>query len=151
MVNMSFIGQHIRTMDSKNRIALPAQYKNAIGDKFYIILGIDGHPEIRTVESFNELTSDLGKHSFYDISVRSLRRTIFGSSQEIELDSQGRFIIPKQFMEKGAFQKDILFIGGGDYIEMWDPVKYEEYEKQFDTDKIVSAAQAIANGGKQNE
>ena len=51
-------------------------------------------------------------------------------------------------MEKGAFQKEILFIGSGDYIELWDPKTYEEYEKQFDTDKIVAAAQSLADGEK---
>lgn len=148
MVKIKFFGQHSRNIDIKNRIALPSQYRNVLGNRFFILIGIDGHPEIRSEESINSFFESLDRQSVFDAKVRILRRTLFGSSQEIELDAQGRFIIPKLYMEKGAFQKEILFIGSGDYIELWDPKTYEKYEKQFDTDKIVAAAQSLADGEK---
>lgn len=146
-----FIGQFSRNLDSKNRIALPSQFKSLLGERFFLTIGIDGQPEIRSFESFENFSNLIAENSIFNSNARILRRTLFGSSQEIELDTQGRFIIPKHFLEKGAFQKEIIFIGMGDYIELWDPISYEKYEKEFDTTKIISASETFAKGDKNND
>lgn len=55
---------------------------------------------------------------------------------DASLDAQGRITIPPHLAERAGIEKEVLFVGAGDVIEMWDPATYREYvggtEKDFD-------------------
>lgn len=55
---------------------------------------------------------------------------------EAAVDGQGRISVPQHMAEKAGIDKEVLFVGAGDVIEMWDPERYREYvggaEKEFD-------------------
>lgn len=57
-------------------------------------------------------------------------------TSDASLDSQGRITIPQHLAERAGIEKEVLFVGAGEVIEMWDPGTYREYvggtEKDFD-------------------
>ncbi|MBU4690687.1 division/cell wall cluster transcriptional repressor MraZ [Mycoplasma sp. ES3157-GEN-MYC] len=137
-------GQYQRSVDSKNRIALPSKLRDALGSKFYLTIGMENVIELRSVEEFDKLTADLTSQSLYDKNARLLKRWWLGNTHEIELDSQSRFVIPKSILTKGAIQKDVVFIGVGDSVELWATEIYEEYESKMSVEDLEMAAQALA-------
>ncbi|MBU4689713.1 division/cell wall cluster transcriptional repressor MraZ [Mycoplasma zalophidermidis] len=136
-------GQYQRNVDSKNRIALPSKLRDALGSKFYLTVGMENVIELRSVEEFEKLTADLTSQSLYDKNARLLKRWWLGNTHEIELDSQSRFVIPKSILTKGAIQKDVVFIGVGDSVELWATEIYEEYESKMSVEDLEMAAQAL--------
>ena len=55
------------------------------------------------------------------------RRSIFSSLVYLEIDEQGRFVVPKNLLEYGQFKETVIIIGVGDHFEVWDVQKWKEY------------------------
>lgn len=138
-------GQYNRNIDEKNRIAVPAKLRDDLGSKFYLTIGLEGVVEIRSEKEFNNFISFLTAQSQYDTNARMVRRFWLSNSQEVELDSQGRFVVPKQFLTAAAIQKEALFIGVGNLVELWGIQKYENYNKDIDLETVTKAAQELAH------
>ncbi|WP_029608760.1 division/cell wall cluster transcriptional repressor MraZ [Mycoplasma simbae] len=141
-------GQYERSIDAKNRVALPAKLRDALGSKFYLTVGMDNIIELRDENEFAKLTADLTSQSIYDKNARLLKRWWLGNTHDVELDSQSRFILPKQVLSKGAIQKDVIFIGVGNSVELWGAENYENYTNSISEQELAQAAQALANREK---
>ncbi|WP_029513200.1 division/cell wall cluster transcriptional repressor MraZ [Mycoplasmopsis primatum] len=137
-------GEFIRSIDDKNRIAIPAKLRDGLGSKFYITIGLDNVIELRSEETFKTFSEKLISQSQFSSEARLIRRAWLGKSQEIEVDSQGRFILPKQFLSYAAIQKEVLLIGVGDIVELWGVEQYQNYETTLDKDAIAKAASKLA-------
>lgn len=137
-------GEFSRNVDDKNRISIPAKLRDDLGSKFYLTIGLDGVIEIRSEANFKKFTEKLNSQNNFSSNVRLLKRAWLGKSQEINLDSQGRFIIPKQFVTHAAIQKEVLLIGVGDLVELWGIEQYNKYMSALDKDAIAKAAKELA-------
>jgi MraZ protein len=67
--------------------------------------------------------------SFIDKNIRDTSRFLVGGAKEIELDSQGRFVIPQPLYEHADISDEVVFIGLANWIEIWDKEKWEERVK----------------------
>ncbi|AIA29529.1 cell division protein MraZ [Mycoplasmopsis californica] len=138
-------GQFERTIDAKNRVALPAKLRDALGSKFYLTISMNNVIELRDEAEFNSMTANLNAQSIYDANARMLKRYILGNTHEIELDAQARFIIPKPALAKGEIQKDVIFIGVGNFVELWGAETFKNYEQSISDEDIALAARALAD------
>ena len=59
------------------------------------------------------------------------RRYIFSSLVYLEIDEQGRFVVPKNLLEYGQLKEKAVIIGVGDHFEIWDQAKWREYSKKI--------------------
>ncbi|MEA4115495.1 division/cell wall cluster transcriptional repressor MraZ [Mycoplasma sp. 744] len=138
-------GQFNRNLDDRNRVILPVKIRDLLGTKFYITIGMNGVIELRSEKEFQKLTESLTYESNFDPLVRKLKRFWLGNSQEIELDSQNRFIIPKTYLDKAAIQKEVLLLGVGDIVEIWNPQVYQQYLDSISEEELLEAANAFAS------
>ncbi len=136
-------GQHSRNIDAKNRVMLPTKIRDILGNNFFLTIGMEGIVELRSKADFQNLIDVFNAQSFFDPKARMLKRFWLGNSQEIELDSQNRFVIPKNILEKAAIQKEVLFIGVGNLVEMWSKEAYENYETKISDEELLEAAQTL--------
>jgi len=115
------IGHYITKLSDKGRSALPAKYKKEIGQKAIIAKWYEGCLVVVSQTSWNALLNKLtGRSEMITAPVRETDRFILGSAFEIELDSQGRFVIPKSLREFAKLSEEIMFVGLGDRVEIWD-------------------------------
>ena len=68
---------------------------------------------------------------FFDKNGRDLRREIFASAEYAELDSQGRFVLPRVMLMYAGIKEKVIIIGAGDHFEIWDEKHWEEYQKKL--------------------
>ncbi|WP_027120614.1 division/cell wall cluster transcriptional repressor MraZ [Mycoplasmopsis lipofaciens] len=141
-------GQYSRNIDAKNRLSLPTKLRDQLGSKFYLTIGMENVVEIRSIAEFEKLTSELTSQGSFNSDARKLKRYWLGRSQEIELDSQNRFILPKQFLAKANIQKEVIFVGLGDLVELWGAEKYNEYNENISIEEISRAAENLMNRNK---
>lgn len=137
-------GTFNRSLDNKNRIIVPSKLRDALGSKFYMTIGLEGAIELRSEKTFNDFISILNAQSNFSIEARKIKRAWLGNTQEIEVDSQGRFIVPKTYIEKATIQKDVVLVGIGDLVELWSLEKYNEYNENLDQEELNSITAKFA-------
>jgi len=124
-------GEFIHTLDAKDRFILPAKYREKIkkfeNKKFFLTRGLDGCLFIFSADVWQELEQKLQSVSFTKEQSRNFNRLYFSGAQEIEIDSQGRVNVPGYLKDYADITKEIVIIGVGDRIEIWDKKRWGEF------------------------
>jgi len=118
-----FYGTFEHAIDERGRVAVPARYRRVIQEGAVLRGGPEGCLELYTQEGFvTEAAQRLGAEaSTRERSARRSRRGFMAGAFDVELDKQGRILLPQPLREYGALNGRALFIGCGDYIELWSP------------------------------
>jgi MraZ protein len=120
-----FLGQYTHTIDSKNRLTIPARYRAALASGAYIVQGFERNLYVYTTETFQKLAERANTHSPTDPEVRAMRRVVFGGATEASLDSTGRILIPPFLLEYAELDAEVTIVGSGDYFEIWSKDAWE--------------------------
>ena len=127
-----FFGYYEHNLDAKGRVIIPAKFRDELGAKFYILKGFDGALAIYKEEKFLELIETQQRLPFNKSSSRDYLRAMLASACELEIDKIGRCQIPTVLLNKHGIGKEIIVIGVGDHIEVWDKAAYLAYEERID-------------------
>lgn len=118
-----FNGRYDLKLDPKGRLVLPSKIKGAIpeanGAALMLQMAADRCLKLYPMVEFRKLESQVNALSDHNEETRRLKRSFFTRITEVELDSAGRFLIPKSFQEFAGLDKDVILIGLGSKIEMW--------------------------------
>lgn len=121
-----FMGEYVHSIDKKNRIIVPAKFREELGDLFVMTRGYDGCLYIFTKEGYEEFCAkSVGTYSMNKPNVRKLIR--FFAATPCEADNNGRIIIPESLRAHAGIEKDVISIGINDHIEVWDKSRWESY------------------------
>ncbi|MCL4339014.1 division/cell wall cluster transcriptional repressor MraZ [Patescibacteria group bacterium] len=128
-----FLGTYEPNLMDKGRIALPKKIRNSLGgDRIVLTTGFEycifGFPE----ESWEEVTrTELARPLFSDKEGRDLRRKMYSSAVSIDLDAQGRFVLPQEMMGYADISESLVIIGAGDHFEIWSKRNWEDYRNKL--------------------
>jgi len=143
---MLLTGTFSRSIDQKQRIAVPKRLRDALGGPqgggFYVAPGTDGSLVIYTEEAFGQLADRLTEASPTQREVREFARLFYGSAQRVELDKQGRIRIPADLSKGAKLGREVVLVGVRDHLELWAADRWEAYllERQTHFDEIAEAA-----------
>jgi len=134
---MFFFGTFEHSIDERGRLAIPARYRRAFVDGGVVRPGPDGCLEIYTQETFDEeaqrrLASEDGNRRR---TARRTRRGFMHDAYSLELDRQGRVLVPTVLREGASIDGRVAVIGCGDYIEIWDPERWNAELNEVDDDE----------------
>ena len=133
-------GEFYHNIDPKGRVILPAQFRDLLGEHFQISKGADRCLCIYPLDVWREFEHRL--NAIPDVSnpkVRQVKRLLIGGSQDCEMDRQGRFLVPGSLRTYANLQKDIVLVGIGTRIEIWDLDRYNELNTQDNLDEAFAA------------
>jgi MraZ protein len=141
-----FMGQYNQKVDTKGRAIVPAKFREELGEQFVITKGLDdcifGFP----LSKWEELTEKLSSLSMSDKKVRKFIRFFLAGAATLETDKQGRVLIPQGLREFASLDKDVIWIGAGSRLEIWNPDKLIE-NTEFDEDEMDEVADYMAGLG----
>ena len=137
-----YFGSFTHNLDDKGRLMIPRKMREELGYKVYIMKGFDGSLSLYNEERYQKLVEEFSRLSFNQSKVRDYLRLQFASTYEMEVDKLGRVQIPTALLTKYGISKEVLVLGIGDHIEVWDKAKYEEYENSI-RDEFESIAENI--------
>ncbi len=120
------IGEYRNRVGEKNRVALPIKFRGELGDSLIITRGYESSLIIVDKKLWANLIKEFGDRAFAMSKVRDTRRFLIGGAHEIDLDKQGRFVLPENLKEYAEIEEELVFIGLEDWIEVWDQVKWQE-------------------------
>ncbi|AKA70247.1 division/cell wall cluster transcriptional repressor MraZ [Clostridium scatologenes] len=133
-----FIGEYEHALDSKNRIIIPSKFREELGSKFILTKGLDGCLYAYTMDEWSVLEDKLRKLPLTSKNARAFVRFFFSGANEMELDKQGRTLIPQSLLEYGEIKKEIVSIGVSNRLEIWSKEKWIQYNSSnIDFDKIA--------------
>ncbi len=137
-----YFGSFTHNLDEKGRLMIPRKMREELGYKVYIMKGFEGSLSLYNEERYQKLVEEFSRLSFNQSKVRDYLRLQFASTYEMEVDKLGRVQIPTALLTKYNISKEVLVLGIGDHIEVWDKAKYEEYENNI-RDEFESIAENI--------
>lgn len=133
-----FMGEYQHSLDNKNRISVPAKFREKLGREFIMSKGLEGCIYVFTTEQWEVLANKLKELPFTDKDANAFVRFIFSGACEIEMDKQGRALIPQNLIEYAHINKEIVSIGVCTRIEIWSKESWNSYNNDnIDYDKIA--------------
>ena len=123
-----FTSEYECKLDAKGRLILPARIKSNLpaeqGNELVIGLGFDQCLVVYPIAEFRKIYSQIAGLSEFNPEYRKLQRNFFRGNTVVELDNNGRFLIPKNMLQYAALEKEVVVIGMGNKVEIWNPEKY---------------------------
>lgn len=126
------MGEYVHLMDKKGRVNIPARLREELGDNFVVTRGMDNCLFIYPAREWAILAAKLRNLPSNKPEVRAFLRLFFSGAAEVELDRQGRVLIPPPLREHASLQKEVIFIGVSNRAELWSKEKWKEYSKEPD-------------------
>lgn len=120
-----FIGTFCHNLDSKNRVTIPRKILDKVKtdgktSTFYISMGMEDCLFLFPEDRWNELTQSLKGLSLGTLEARDFQRLFFSDTYEVDVDGSGRILIPDVLRTAAGLAREIVFLGAGDRIEVWD-------------------------------
>ena len=129
------LGTYTVAFSSKHRVAIPSQFRKYLGEKFILAKWYEECLVLVSNEFWNALWQRLiGKEEIIVSQIRDTERFIMASAYEMELDSQGRIVIPEKLVLYAGLGTGVSFLGIGDRVEIWDEGGWNEKEKLLITE-----------------
>ncbi len=122
------LGTHNYQLDPKGRISLPAKFREAFSDGAVLTLGQDGCLFCFPRAEWEVRSREVRERPLSDAEGRAYARMFFGKAEAVELDSQGRLLIPQRLRAQVGIRKEAVVLGVYDRMEIWDRDAHERYE-----------------------
>jgi MraZ protein len=129
-----FIGEYRHSLDSKNRLIMPAKFRDELGQTFVMTKGLDNCLFIYSGEEWKIIENKLKSLPMTNKDARAFVRFFFAGATECEIDKQGRILIPSNLKEFARIDKDVVIIGVSTRLEIWS---VDEWNK-FNNDANIS-------------
>jgi MraZ protein len=115
------LGEYDHTLDDKNRLTLPARFRQAFVEGIVVTRGMDGCLFAYTREAWEGMVgSRLATLNTLSKEGRRMQRFFFSGATETELDKQGRVGLPAALLEHAKLGRDVVVAGVHDHLEIWD-------------------------------
>lgn len=122
------LGAHSYQLDPKGRITLPARFREAFAEGLVLTLGQDGCLFCFPRAEWEARATEVGALPLSDAQARAYARMFFGKAEAVELDSQGRLLIPQRLRHEAGISREAVVLGVFDRVEIWDRAAHERYE-----------------------
>jgi MraZ protein len=134
-----FSSEYECKLDAKGRMILPARMKSNLpvdsGNNIVITRGFETclvvYPEVEWRKVFSKVA---GLNEFNE-EYRNFQRNFFRGNTEAELDANGRFVLPKSMTKYAQIETEVIVVGMGNRIEIWNPALYDQFlikdQKEF--------------------
>ena len=116
-----FLGEHEHTIDEKNRLTLPARFRESFPDGLFVTRGMDGCLYAYARVDWERLvTTQLGSLNLLSQDDRMIQRYFFSAAVEATSDRQGRIMLPAALIEHAKLGREVVVAGVYDHLEIWD-------------------------------
>ena len=129
---MLLTGTHPRTLDDKKRLALPKRVREQLGDieQLFVTPSTDQSLSLYDPHGLENLAARLDQTPATDSEARVFRRLFFAQMEAVDVDNNGRILIPERLVEFAGLEHEVVLVGVRDHLELWDARKWQEYLAQ---------------------
>lgn len=145
---MLLTGTHPRTIDEKNRLALPKRIRDLLGSPvmLFVTPGPDKSLWLYTEAALEKLAAQLDNAPATNAEARLFRRLYFAQTESVDVDKAGRILVPERLGKFAGLEKEVVLIGVRDHLELWDANQWQTYVDSHAARFDQAAEQAFAKG-----
>ena len=132
---MNVSGEIDVTLDDKNRLTLPSEFRKEIPDSVVkISKGLKKFLQLLTIEKWEEEFGNKIKNNtdLFSEEDFNLRQKYIGSTREVKIDNAGRILIPPRLINYAGIKKDCVVVGMGEMLAIWDAQTYDQSSDESD-------------------
>ena len=138
-----FMSEYNHTIDAKGRLIIPSKFRDALGEEFVISKGMDGCLFVYANDDWNAFEQKLTALPLINKEARQFARFFLAGAAQVELDKQGRILVPASLREFAGLDKDVVLVGVGSRIEIWSREKWDAVSAETDMDDITAAMSGL--------
>lgn len=132
-----FMGEYNHTIDAKGRLIVPSKFREALGDEFVITKGLDGCLFVYDNKEWTAFEEKLKSLPLTNKDARQFVRFFLAGAANVEVDKQGRILVPANLREFAKLSKDVVLVGVASRIEIWSKEIWESSESFDDMEEIA--------------
>lgn len=129
-----FIGEFQHLIDGKGRLAIPVKFREDLGKGAVVTRGLDSCLFVFSMDEWKKLAEKLAALPFSQSDSRAFARLMLAGAMDVELDGQGRVVIPEYLRKYAKLGKDTVVAGLYSRIEVWDKARWEAYKAKTEKD-----------------
>ena len=123
-----FMGEYNHTIDAKGRLIVPSKFRDTLGDEFVITKGLDGCLFVYDNKEWAAFEEKLKSLPLTNKDARQFVRFFLAGAANVEVDKQGRILVPANLREFAKLTKDVVLVGVASRIEIWSKEIWESSE-----------------------
>jgi len=130
-----FYGEYEASLDAKNRVAFPAPFRNRLEpaerERLVLTPMPDGCIALYTLAEWQRLEREVAEASgtvLGTAQARDFERALYSRAADVDIDKQGRILLPERLRKEGGLRKDVVFVGVRNRVEIWDRARWEAGE-----------------------
>jgi MraZ protein len=128
-------------IDVKGRLAMPTRYRDhfQIESRGTIVLTIDTDEKcllLYPVAAWEEIETKLAALPSFNPAARRIQRLLIGHATEVEMDSNGRILLPPILRDYAGLSKQVMLVGQGKKFEVWSDTHWEERRTKWLTEEF---------------
>ena len=129
---MAFHGTFEHTLDAKNRLTVPSKLRAAFSEGAFLVKEADKCISLYPSTTYSALTqAALSEMNPLSAQARDYKRWFHANAHAVELGSAGRVMLTTRQMEHAGIERDVVVIGAGDCLELWDRSTWEIYDRDL--------------------
>jgi MraZ protein len=120
------LGEYEHTIDDKNRLTLPARFRQEFAEGLVLARGMEGCLDAYPRERWREsVEGRIGNLDPLSKEGRTMKRYFFAGATDGELDRQGRLVIPPSLLTHAGLRREVVVAGVHDHLEIWDRDRWQ--------------------------
>ena len=135
-----FMGEYNHTIDTKGRLIVPSKFREALGDEFVVTKGLDGCLFVYDNTEWAAFEEKLKGLPLTNKDARAFVRFFLAGAATVEVDKQGRILLPSVLREFAQITKDAVLVGVASRIEIWSKDRWLQSISTYDDDMDEVAA-----------
>ena len=139
---MPFVGEFSHTLDVKNRVFMPAKFREQLGEAFYVTRKMNKNCLAVYSESEMEKISEM-INRFPDSEVSEIKTFLFSKTVYVTPDANGRVVLIPSILSYAQIEKNVVIVGVGNHVEIWSDKLWEREESDRNLESIRSKLASI--------
>ena len=128
-----FIGEYTHNLDTKGRLAVPAKFRGSLVNGAIITRGLDKCLFVFTKPEWEKLAEKLINLPIVQANSRAFVRMMLAGAMDVEVDGQGRILIPEYLRSYAGLSKKCVVTGLYNRLEIWDSEDWKAYKKKTES------------------
>lgn len=133
-----FTGEYRVAVDDKGRIAVPVRFRAEFADGGLVSKWLDGCLALHPRAAWESLAARVEPLPFTDVRGRGLERFLYGTAFEIELDKQGRMVVPAVLRGFAKLGDLAVMVGSRTHLELWSTQAWDEWSARMDQPEVLA-------------
>lgn len=135
-------------LDAKNRMRIPAKFREELGEGYYITVGSGGCLYVYSAEQMKDVKEVLNNINPFRESQLKAARFVLYNSWQAEEDKQGRILLPENLRKLAKIEKNVIVFKGPNCIEIWSEEVWNDYFSDVSFDNLADALDSLNNLSK---